>query len=328
MKKIFFFCLTVTTMMALIVACVKELDVCSETELMGTVVEKSTMTPVSDVIVKVTDGEHVHSTTTTGEDGTFHLKVDFRKINKYSYLYFSKSQYTKKEDLHGMGKEKYNYKYIELYDKTDPKYLPTVVTIVPYRIGTTARTGGEVTNDGGLPVTARGVCYGSHQNPDLSSSSYHTNNGDGIGSFSSSFTVSSTGVYYIRAYATNENGTSYGKTYAINDLPKFSYNGHTYKVAPATTAPMTWYEAMDYCNKLTLYGYEDWKLPTREEMAQVLNSYNTIGGFEFGGNWWTSTESSSVWAHYWCFNPNNGSWWDYTNPKSYKYYVRPIRVDY
>ena len=71
MKKIIFFCLTVATMMTLIVACVKELDICSETELIGMVVEKSTMTPLPDVAVQITDGNNVYAATTTGSDGTF-----------------------------------------------------------------------------------------------------------------------------------------------------------------------------------------------------------------------------------------------------------------
>ena len=316
--------------MALIVACVKELDVCSETELIGTVVEKSTMTPLSDVMVSVTDGDHIHSSTITSADGTFRLKVDFDKVKNGSYLYFSKSQYTKKEDLHGMGKEEYNYKYVALYDKTDPKFLPVVNTIPPYRIGTNVTTGGEVAGDGGSPVTARGVCWGTTSNPDVSSSHQHTTNGDGTGSFSSSFSVPSTGVYYICAYATNENGTSYGKKYAVNDLPKFTYNGHTYKVAPAAESPMTWWQANSYCSNLDLYGYTDWRLPTKEEMGELLNNRENIGGFEYGGEWWTLSVLTESNAYVW-YQGNyysNYNWFLSSATKNSLCYVRPVRVDY
>lgn len=327
MKKISIICIAAATLMALIVACVKELDVCSETELIGTVVEKSTMTPLSDVMVSVTDGDHIHSSTITGADGTFRLKVDFDKVEKDSYLYFSKSPYRKEEDLHGMGKEEYNYKYVALYDKTDPQFLPKVSTIAPYRRGTIVTTGGEVTSDGGWPVIARGVCYGTSSNPDLSSSHHHTTNGEGTGSFPSSLSVTSTGIYYIRAYATNENGTSYGKTFAVNDLPTFTCAGHTYKVAPAASTTMSWQNAMNYCNNLDLYGYTDWRLPTREEMGVMLNNAERIGGFEYGGSWWTSSEYNSSYAY--CWLPYNyGGWYDDDRSKGNLYNVRPIRVDY
>lgn len=316
MKKISIICIAAATLMALIVACVKELDVCSETELIGTVVEKSTMTPLSDVMVCVTDGDHIHSSTITGADGTFRLKVDFDKLENGSYLYFSKSQYTKKEDLHGMGKEEYNYKYVALYDKTDPEFLPVVNTIPPYRIGTNVTTGGEVAGDGGSPVTARGVCWGTTSNPDVSSSHQHTTNGDGTGSFPSSFSVPSTGVYYICAYATNENGTSYGKTFAVNDLPTFTFSGHTYKVAPAAESPMRWSNANSYCSNLELYGYTDWKLPSSAEAHAMYETFGRLGWF------WTSTiDGGSAIAM-----GNDGA--SHSHPMSADCYVYPVRVDY
>ncbi len=72
-----------------------------------------------------------------------------------------------------------------------------------------ATSGGNVIEDGGANVTARGVCYGTSQNPTISGN--HTTNGSGTGSFNSNITgLSSNTTYYVRAYATNSVGTSYG----------------------------------------------------------------------------------------------------------------------
>jgi len=72
-----------------------------------------------------------------------------------------------------------------------------------------ATTGGNVTSDGGLTVTARGVCYSTTSNPTLSNS--FTMNGSGTGSFTTNLTdLSANTTYYIRAYATNAAGTTYG----------------------------------------------------------------------------------------------------------------------
>ncbi len=69
--------------------------------------------------------------------------------------------------------------------------------------------GGEITDNGGLNVTARGVCWSTSPNPTLSDS--YTTDDTGVGSFTSSIAdldVSTT--YYVRAYATTNVCTSYG----------------------------------------------------------------------------------------------------------------------
>jgi hypothetical protein len=73
---------------------------------------------------------------------------------------------------------------------------------------------GNVTNDGGSTVTAKGICYGF--TPNLSLSNSHTDEGPGAGQFTSTipFTLFDT-TYYYRAYATNAAGTSYGVTYSV-----------------------------------------------------------------------------------------------------------------
>ena len=58
-------------------------------------------------------------------------------------------------------------------------------------------------------MTARGVCWGTNQNPAITG--YKTIDGTGIGAFSSLVTgLSPVTLYYLRAYATNSSGTSYG----------------------------------------------------------------------------------------------------------------------
>lgn len=73
-----------------------------------------------------------------------------------------------------------------------------------------ASAGGDVTDDGGPPVTARGVCWATTQNPQTSDSK--TNDGAGTGTFTSAITgLSSNTTYYVRAYAINSLGTAYGE---------------------------------------------------------------------------------------------------------------------
>ena len=75
---------------------------------------------------------------------------------------------------------------------------------------TTATCGGNITNDAGYPITSRGVCWSTSQNPTIALST-KTVNGSGIGEFTSNLTNLSNGLtYYVRAYATNAATTAYG----------------------------------------------------------------------------------------------------------------------
>ncbi|MCX6245990.1 MAG: T9SS type A sorting domain-containing protein, partial [Bacteroidetes bacterium] len=95
---------------------------------------------------------------------------------------------------------------------------PTVTTTAVSSITqTAAASGGNVTSDGGATVTARGVCWGTVCAPVITGN--HTSDGTGSGSFVSSITGLTTGTtYYVRAYATNSAGTSYGNEFSFTTL--------------------------------------------------------------------------------------------------------------
>lgn len=93
---------------------------------------------------------------------------------------------------------------------TNENSLPIVTTTdITYITATSAISGGDVTDDGGLEITARGVCWSTLHNPTISNQ--HTSDGSGSGLFTSNLTGLTQNVkYYVRAYATNSKGTNYG----------------------------------------------------------------------------------------------------------------------
>lgn len=102
--------------------------------------------------------------------------------------------------------------------------LPMVATNTITSITTNSATcGGDVTSNGASSVTARGVCWSTSQNPTVSEN--HTTDGSGTGSFTSNITGLTTGTtYYVRAYATNSAGTSYGEQRSFTAVVDAGYS--------------------------------------------------------------------------------------------------------
>ena len=74
---------------------------------------------------------------------------------------------------------------------------------------TVAVSGGNITSDNGSAVTARGVVWSTTENPTTANSK--TTDGTGTGDFISNLTgLTANTAYYLRAYATNAGGTTYG----------------------------------------------------------------------------------------------------------------------
>jgi hypothetical protein len=89
--------------------------------------------------------------------------------------------------------------------------LPTVITTAVSGItSSSAESGGNVTDNGGSGITARGVCWDTSPNPTIAGN--RTTNGIGTGTFTSNITgLTENTTYYVRAYATNSQGTAYGE---------------------------------------------------------------------------------------------------------------------
>ncbi|MFO7574750.1 MAG: FISUMP domain-containing protein [Bacteroidales bacterium] len=96
--------------------------------------------------------------------------------------------------------------------------LPEVTTAVVTGITSSqAVGGGNVTDQGGTPVTARGICWSTATITTITANK--TDNGEGHGAFVSDITGLTSGItYYVRAYATNSGGTKLGNEVTFRTL--------------------------------------------------------------------------------------------------------------
>jgi len=169
--------------------------------------------------------------------------------------------------------------------------LPTITTTAASEItATTATAGGNVTADGGATVTARGICWSTSETPTVADNV--TTDGTGTGSFASSITgLTANTTYYVRAYATNSEGTAYGEQVSfttMEDTPVTPVDGQPCPGAATVT---------DYDNNTyntVLIGEQCWM---KENLKTTHYSDGTA--IELGSN--TSTET----AYRYC--PNNSS---------------------
>lgn len=190
------------------------------------------------------------------------------------------------------------------YTIPNPGNLATLTTLPIGNITDIAAiTGGNITNDGGTPVTQRGVVWSTSPSPTTANNS--TTNGSGTGSFTSNLTsLSASTTYYVRAYATNSAGTAYGNELSFttttggggivtNPGAGVTFDGYTY-------------------TSIVLGNGQEW-------MAENLRTTTYANGDSIpnvtDGTEWQSL-TTGAWAHY-----NNDS--QYENPygKLYNWYT-------
>jgi uncharacterized protein (TIGR02145 family) len=195
---------------------------------------------------------------------------------------------------------------------------PTVTTnqIINIR-DTSAISGGNVLSDGGSDVTARGICWSTNQNPTITNS--HTTDGTGIGSFTSSLNGLTVDIlYYVRAYATNNAGTSYGSQVSFTTMATVlgsitDIDGNVY-----TTVIIGTQELMAENLRVTHYrngepipnvtDNSQWDGLTTGAYCWYNNDESTYGNI-YGGlyNWFTVVDSRNLCPMGWHI-PSDDEW--------------------
>ena len=154
----------------------------------------------------------------------------------------------------------------EVNFETAPSTPKVVTTAVATYNGSSAVLGGEVISDNGDEVTERGVVYNTTGNP--TTSDVKVTMGVDIGDFSESITGLTLGTtYYVKAYAINTLGTSYGEEVTFTTMEPTS--------PLVVTSAVTIYDE----NSATLGG--NVLQSNGEEVTERGIVYNTTGNPSF-----------------------------------------------
>jgi hypothetical protein len=111
----------------------------------------------------------------------------------------------------------------------------------------------------------------------------------------------------------------------------YEKDGHGLVAAITDLDKMEWNKAIIACDELILNGYNDWHLPTREELNLLYTelNLNKIGGL-LNDQYWSSEErygeeNGTSWMQY--FNSGNKNYLSkqFDGNKSHTYGVRPVR---
>ncbi len=160
---------------------------------------------------------------------------------------------------------------------TIPPQLASVTTEEVNNIARTAPTGGgNVTSDGGSPVTAKGLVYSLITGPTLTDGSVSGGSGTGVFTGILLTPLVNDNDYYIKAYATNAVGTAYG-----NEVSFY----HFYCLAKGTACLLSNglnknIEDINYDDELCAWNFDDGKMDTARplwiKVAQVAPQYNLL----------------------------------------------------
>ncbi|MBN1340787.1 MAG: hypothetical protein JXA03_15770 [Bacteroidales bacterium] len=158
-----------------------------------------------------------------------------------------------------------SYEVLIAQASVPPEPTPVVTTTAINDITLiSALGGGDVTDEGGSAVTVRGVCWSTSEGPTTANNI--TIDGSGTGAFTSNITgLNPNTTYYVRAYATNSEGTAYGSQ----------------KVFTTLSPPLAWFPFDGNFNDQSGNNYHGTNLGTIWTTDRYGNLNNAL---EFDGN--------------------------------------------
>ena len=151
---------------------------------------------------------------------------------------------------------------------------------------------GTIVSVGEPAYTECGFVYGLNQNPTINDNRYIINEMKGDDSFHATITIPNEKSIFIRSYAINEAGITYGENVVISTefIVLTSEKIMVQRKNIGVNSGCEWETAKKICESSRIGGYSDWRLPTINELLIIQHNRSTIGGFTYHFNnlYWSS----------------------------------------
>lgn len=211
--------------------------------------------------------------------------------------------------------------------------VPEVVTIPASKISQfRALGGGSVVSEGDSEIIGKGLMWSESPNMTLENAAVVTNQGTSIGAFTSEMDkrseleqgLDSNTTYFVKAYAQNSQGVSYGEELSFTTMENFymegepvmDIDGNTYRTVLYEKNGMTW---MGENLKTTRYQNGDpipyiadsteWKLATDGAHCYYENDSTLVEDFGLLYNYYTIADPRGLCPVGWSV-PSNQEWFE------------------
>lgn len=209
--------------------------------------------------------------------------------------------------------------------------LPAVETLAATDVDETTYSAvlhGNITSVGSPSYTERGFVYSAeYSNPTINDTKVVVD-GVGTGEFESRVSdLSSTSITYVRAYATNSKGTSYGEAMILFDPTYIRIPELGIAVQRQDIGSGDYYSMKSLCESSSVGGFTDWRLPTLAELSALYSLKDKIGGFS-GRLYWSSTSERNYYGtFFYLLNMSNGGQvWGYPSEDYNNSSARAVRT--
>lgn len=166
---------------------------------------------------------------------------------------------------------------------------------------------GKITYAGDPTYSERGFVYSTEYEAPTTDDNKVVVTGSGLGEFEARVSgLSAEYKTYVRAYATNSKGTSYGETITVLDPDVFVIAASGIMVQKEDVGKEYWSSVNTLCENSIVGGFTDWRLPTIDELAVLYNMKEEIGGF-VTNYYWSGTFSSYNYYYYINFSSGHKS---------------------
>lgn len=229
-----------------------------------------------------------------------------------------------------------SYGNVVSFTTHQPASLPVLTTKPVTSITQTgAISGGIITSPGNTPVTARGICWSTLQNPTIANNTIQQ--GSGTGSFMCSLIgLTQNTTYYIRAYAINSQGISYGNQLGFStpsgtggtwvqkaDLGSLGRSRSvSFSIGSKGYMGTGWSDPNLFCTGNPFKDFWEYN-PSSDTWTQKANyggqATGAAVGFSIGSKGYIGTAGCGS-IDFWEYNPSNNAWTKKADfPGDYRY---------